>query len=75
MSGLLVGWSIVTFLDVPAALLLTSQDHGNDEIETLIQIGDEEESRSSDASESDEEPSMRLADYVVTLLSPSVMSQ
>jgi hypothetical protein len=36
-----------------------SEDHRNDEIEALTHDEDEEESRSSDASESDEEPLMR----------------
>jgi len=36
----------------------------NDDSEALAQNGDEEESRSSDASESDEEPSMHPADHV-----------
>jgi hypothetical protein len=41
-----------------------SKDRLNDESGALIQIGDEEESRSSDASSSDEEPSMRPVDHV-----------
>ncbi len=41
-----------------------SEDHGNDEIEALAHNEDEEETRSSAASESDEEPSNRPADHV-----------
>jgi hypothetical protein len=41
-----------------------SEDHGNDEIEALTHDEDEEEPRSSDASESDEEPSTRPVDHV-----------
>jgi hypothetical protein len=36
----------------------------NDGFVALVQIGVEEEPRSSDASESDEEPSMRPVDHV-----------
>ncbi len=41
-----------------------SEDHGNHEIEASAHDEDEKESRSSAASESDEEPSMRPADHV-----------
>ncbi len=41
-----------------------SEDHTNDDSGALVQIGDEEESRSSDTSESDEEPSIRPTDHV-----------
>jgi hypothetical protein len=41
-----------------------SEDHGNHAIEALAHDEDEEEPRSSDASSSDEEPSMRPVDHV-----------
>ena len=50
-------------------------DRLNDETEALAQNGDEEESRSSGASESDEEPSMRPADHVGHPPLSSVMNQ
>ncbi len=41
-----------------------SEDHGNDGSETLAQNGDKEESRSSDASESDKQSSIHLVDQL-----------
>ncbi len=43
---------------------LTSQDHGNDDNEALTQNTKTRKGPVSDASESDEEPSMRPADHV-----------
>ena len=45
MSGLLVGWLVVTFIADPAAPFCSehSEDHPNDEIEALAHDEDEEE--------------------------------